>query len=199
MNKTNVFVFLMGAAIGSVTAWYFTKQKYESILQEEIDSVKEAFQIKREKKTESKADEETTKVSDGAPANIMREKPSIAEYAKKLASEGYKDYSTQSKADQESKPKDPYVISPDEFGTMPGYDQISLTYYADHILTDDDNEMLEDVEGTVGWDSLNHFGEYEDDSVFVRNERLQVDYEILLDQRDYADVVKTKPYLMGDR
>ena len=42
----------------------------------------------------------------------------------------------------------------------------------------------------VGEESLNHFGEYEDDSVFVRSDRLKCDYEILLDQRNYSDVVK---------
>ena len=48
---------------------------------------------------------------------------------------------------------------------------------------------------TIGKDSLTHFGEYEDDSVFVRNDRLKADYEILMDQRTYAEVLQEKPYL----
>ena len=51
----------------------------------------------------------------------------------------------------------------------------------------------------VGKESLNHFGEYEDDSVFVRNDRLKRDYEILLDQRNYSDVVKTMPHRMEEQ
>lgn len=82
----------------------------------------------------------------------------------------------------------PYIISPEEFGENPYYDTISLTYYSDKVLTDEDDIEIEDVDGLIGEDSLNHFGEYEDDSVFVRNDELQTDYEILLDERAYYDI-----------
>lgn len=35
------------------------------------------------------------------------------------------------------------------------------------------------------------------DSVFVRNDRLKADYEILADPRSYADVLREKPYLIN--
>jgi len=90
------------------------------------------------------------------------------------------------------------VISPDSFGEMDDYNRISLTYYADGVLADEDDEVVDDVDATVGSDALNHFGEYEDDSVFVRNDSRKCDYEILLDTRNYADVVKKKPRVMED-
>ena len=86
------------------------------------------------------------------------------------------------------------VVSPDEFGEIDEYEKISLTYYIDGSLADDNDELIEDVDGTIGFESLNHFGEYEDDSVFVRNDRLKCDYEILLDQRNYSDVVNIYPH-----
>ena len=76
------------------------------------------------------------------------------------------------------------------------YEQISLTYYADGVLADENDEVIEDVEDAVGIDSLNHFGEYEDDSVFVRNDARKCDYEILLDQRTYSEVVEDMPHQM---
>ena len=84
----------------------------------------------------------------------------------------------------------PYVISPEEFGDIEEYDTISLTYYADQVLTDDCDEVIGNVDDIVGIDSLDHFGEYEDDSVFVRNDRLRTDYEILQDTRNYFDIVR---------
>ena len=60
------------------------------------------------------------------------------------------------------------------------------------LMTD---EIIENVEDVIGFESLNHFGEYEDDSVYVRNERLRVDYEVLLDLRTYTEVLESKPYL----
>ena len=52
------------------------------------------------------------------------------------------------------------------------------------------------MDNVVGLESLTHFGEFEDDSVFVRNDRLKCDYEILLDQRTYSDVMKQRPHQM---
>ena len=90
----------------------------------------------------------------------------------------------------------PYVIPPEQFGDDEEYEQISLTYYADGVLADENDEVIEDVEDAVGIDSLNHFGEYEDDSVFVRNDARKCDYEILLDQRTYSEVVEDMPHQM---
>ena len=91
-----------------------------------------------------------------------------------------------------------YIIRPDEFGEYDDYDAISLTYYADHILTDEDDEIVEDIEDKIGFDALSHFGEYEEDSVFVRNDRIKCDYEILLDQRKYSEVEHYNEYHMED-
>ena len=47
----------------------------------------------------------------------------------------------------------------------------------------------------IGLDSLNHFGEYEEDVLYVRNERLRTDYEVLMDPRTYPQVLEERPYL----
>ena len=191
MNRctlNNIFIFAVGAAIGSAVTWKLLKTKYEQIAQEEIDSVKEVFSRNAEEDTEEDTDEEPDE-----PRRSVTEKPSLAECAARVKDLGYVNYSnykeekkevTESMADVDR----PYVISPDEFGEFDDYEQISLTLYADGVLTDDYDEPLEDVEGTVGEDSLTHFGEYEDDSVFVRNDRLKADYEILKDLSNYSDI-----------
>lgn len=192
MKNAFAFVaFTAGAIVGSVATWKFAKKKYEQIAQEEIDSVKAAFSKKvREEKIEPETKEPE------------EETVSVADYAKKLKENGYTNYSSSEKRREEDAVKEeartntkaPYVIPPENFGEFEDYDQISLTYYADHILTEGD-DLIEDVEGAVGFESLTHFGEYEDDSVYVRNDRLRVDYEILKDERTYSEVLKKKPYL----
>lgn len=195
MNKATGFVmFVLGAAVGSVATWQYTKKKYERIAQEEIDSVKEIFS-----KRESAADVEiVTPEPQTAKVGKPEEKPDITEYAARLEREGYTNYSNVSagekKEEQEAMEMKPYVISPEEFGEFEDYERISLSYYADQILADEDDEKVEDVDNVVGLESLAHFGEYEDDSVFVRNDRLKCDYEILLDQRTYSDVIKQRPH-----
>ena len=195
MNKATGFVmFVLGAAVGSIVTWQYTRKKYEQIAQEEIDSVKEIFS-----RRELAADVEiVTPEPQTAKVGKPEEKPDITEYAARLEREGYTNYSNVSagekKEEQEAMEMKPYVISPDEFGEFEDYERISLSYYADQILADEDDEKVEDVDNVVGLESLTHFGEFEDDSVFVRNDRLKCDYEILLDQRTYSDVIKQRPH-----
>lgn len=85
-----------------------------------------------------------------------------------------------------------YVISPDEFGEENRYSWVSYIYYADGILADDNGVIVDNVEEIVG-DALDHFGEYEDDTVFCRNDAKRCDYEILKDLRCYSEVRKNLP------
>lgn len=198
MRAKDLFIFVAGVAIGAVGAWRVLENKYAMIAQDEIDSVKEAFSKKEEKESEEELNEEIAKQR----AKASKEKPSITEYTAKIADMGYTDYSaiSSNKEEEESEIMDkPYVISPDEYDEFDDYDTIELTYYSDQVLADENDELVDDVESVVGFDSLNHFGEYEDDSVFVRNDRLKCDYQILLDSRKYSDVIKTMPrYSMED-
>ena len=91
------------------------------------------------------------------------------------------------------------LLSPDEFGENEDeYPVISLKYYADQALADENDHLVRNSESLIGTDALNHFGDFEDDAVYVRNNRLKCEYEILLDQRKYADVLKKKPYITED-
>lgn len=197
MSKATGFViFVLGAAVGSVVTWQYTRKKYEQIAQEEIDSVKEIFS-----KRESAADVEITDPEPHtAKIGKPEEKPDITEYAARLERDGYTNYSNvgaeQKKEEQETMEIKPYVISPEEFGEFEDYERISLSYYADQVLADEDDEKVDDVDNVVGLESLTHFGEFEDDSVFVRNDRLKCDYEILLVQKNYSDVIKQRPHQM---
>lgn len=190
MSKlSNVLIFLCGCAVGVTASYQYFNKKYENDIAEDRESMRQAIaNIKSEEMKESiKA------------AEAAKEKPELSEYTAKLQESGYTNYSSISSgnadepAQQDKEELDkPYVISPDDFGEFDYYNQISLTYYADGVLTEGD-DIIEDVDDVVGEDSLTHFGEYEDDAVHVRNDRLKCDYEILWDNRNYSDVVKSKP------
>ena len=81
----------------------------------------------------------------------------------------------------------PYVIDPSEYGDL-DYKQVSLNYYDDGVLTYENDDVIDDIDSLVGKDSLSHFGEYEADTVYVRNDRLKIDFEILADTRRYEDI-----------
>jgi hypothetical protein len=207
--KTNLKVglaFVLGAATGALVANKYLKTKYEKIADEEIASVKAVYWTKTnpEAAAYAKKDVEYTEEvykqhqqAAKSAAEQAKEKPDIVKYAEKLHKEGYTNYSATAKPDTPDL-GEPYVIPPEDFGEFDDYEKISLIYWADQVLTDDNNEVVEDLEGSVGIDSLTTFGEYEDDSVFVRNSRLRCDYEILLDQRNFEDVIHAGPNRLED-
>lgn len=190
-NSIAKFVmFTIGAAVGSVVTWKVVKTKYERIAQEEIDSVKETF---RKRASQNNDFEQETIEPETTEYNVE-----IEEYKDWLTKnnynpvgvkgeDGYNKKSEEEKEDMINKDY-PYVISPDEFGEYADYEITSLTYYADGVLTDEyDNPIdKEDIEELVGEDALNRFGEYEDDSVFVRDDTIKMDYEILADASEYC-------------
>lgn len=174
--------FLLGAVVGGYLVWMYAKKKHnvetqgESVDRSDIESENETLEM-------------------AAAGGHDTSKPSVIEYAAMLQKEGYTDYSAMIKEEEletdqteEDAAPEPYVIPPEEFGEKEGFETTSLIYYADHILADEEGEPVDDIEKTVGLDSLLHFGEYEDDSVFVRNDFLKCDYEILRDERKYADL-----------
>lgn len=192
----HVLTFTAGAGIGSAVTYKLLKVKFEQFAQEQIDSVKETYQRITSLKEVDEAHETDRETVEQTFEDGASEKPdiSINDYAKQLKDLGYTNYSDISgkKEVKEDKPEPmidkPYVIPPDEFGEFEDYETISLIYFADKVLTDEDYEVVDDVDDVVGLDSFNHFGEYEDDSVHVRNDRLKCDYEILYDPRHYSDI-----------
>lgn len=200
MNKklTYGLIFVFGASLGAVVTWKFLDLKYKNLAQKEIDSVKESFD--KWKKDISRGQ----KLADEA-----KSKPAISEYTEKMADLGYKtdytknnisnlskqiDFEEYSKYDMAENGviEEPEIIPPDEFGENEEYDTVSLLYFADNFLTDENYELVLDLENTITEEALDHFGEWEDDSVFVRNDRLKIYYEILKDQRYFEEVIRVK-------
>ena len=198
MNKTltNLFIFAAGAAIGSAVTWMYAKKHYEQVADEEIESMKEWVARREEALKRPRIEDKDTEVN-----RVVPEKPDLKEYVSRLKECGYIDYANGQKPEDEPEEVDnvtkPRIISPEEFGEE-DYREISLTYYADGVLADEDDNIVEDLEGTVGEDYASHFGEYEEDSVFVRNDDTMTDYEILRDLRCYADIDQSMPYPTED-
>lgn len=182
MKVGYLVTFVLGAVTGGYVSWMYAKKKYEAIAQEEIDSVKEAFSEKEKNESDISNDMTETITS----KKVQPDESSVSLYSSIIKDNRY------SEMEECIKTNRPYIITPDEFGEINDYENITLIYFADGIITDDNYDLVDDddVESTVGKESLNHFGEYEDDSVFVRNDAYKCDYEILKDSRNYDDVMK---------
>lgn len=167
-NILNDVAFLvMGAFIGSAVTWRYMKKKHEAEMSDEPFDWGEDEQNQPEDTTEN-----TTEDSEKEEAeNIIK----------------YNQYFQESseKKEKESKSMDPIrVVSPDEFQESE-YPSLSLWYYTDGVITNDDNKIVTNAIELIGSDFKNHFGEYEDDpdTVYVVNENDKVVYEIM---REYG-------------
>lgn len=192
---SSAIIFCGGVFIGGFLTWDFFKTKYEKIADEEIASVKETFEHREPRPDKNYKVEEALKGND-AYINVS---PGVAERIIKIIdSNGYRNYSnteikTEKKggtADMEL--KQPYVITPEQYEDNVDYTKVSLTWYNDEVLEDDWGNVL-DPDDVIGSDALKTFGQYEKDSVFVRDDDEQIDYEVLLDTRSYKETYGHDP------
>lgn len=203
----NLLMFAAGAAIGSAVTWKVVKDKYEQIVQEEIQSIKEAFcdRAPNDEDQSESSDDADVFYDDGTVQISMDDLEDLDEEDNE--DDGPDDMTnytrivgnyTNEKGGAEKMVEKPYVIAPYDFGELDGYSQVELTYYADGTLEDDEYNIVTDVDELIGSDSLFTFGEYEDDSVFVRNERLRADFQILKDYRTYEEARSVSPKQVDD-
>ena len=190
----NLLFFVAGAAIGSFATWKLIEKKYKDLADEEIESVKETFKNRKQRITKDEVKETVEKV-----INKWKEPKETVEDI--VTSEGYS-IENEEEIDEDDESNYtvdvdpgvevivPYVITPEQFGEYNEYGTKTLTYYADNVLTDEiDNPITSDeMETMIGPDALDHFGEYEDDSVYIRDEMNEMDYEILKSEKTFSEI-----------
>ena len=205
---TNVLVFAAGALIGSAVTWKLVKTKYETIAKEEIESVKAVFSdrmvtLPEQTETQDASRSENTD-SEQINWDELEDLEDEKEPEYRPNADDQKQYRklanvyTSEKGGAEKMAKEPYVIAPYDFGELDGYSQIELTYYADEVLEDDEYNIVTDADKLLGPKALYTFGEYEEDAVFVRNEQLRADFQILKDYRTYAEARSVGPGQVDD-
>lgn len=183
MNKgiKYAFAFVLGAAAGSFVTWKFLKTKYEQIAQEEIESVREVYRTKLNIMSEGEPEPEQENSKDDSEYFVYEDMAG-----------GYNTTTDEEKGGSEVATDDaPYLITPGQFAEIDDYEVEDLLYFADGVLTDDAFNAIDNIESLVIPDFAKHFGDYDYDqyTVYVRNDRLKTDYEILRDTRKYSEVV----------
>lgn len=177
----NVFIFLAGLITGSAITGMVLKKEYEKRIYNETEELRDFYRNRQGGPDQTDDSTETEKESESEPEPEEPEnsyEATLKQYIK----------------DGENTVKKPFIISPDEYGELDDYKLHSLVYYADDVLADDSGCCVDNRDELIGMNSLDHFGDYEEDSVFVRNPELKCDFEILMDLRTYDQAMQTPPY-----
>jgi len=83
----------------------------------------------------------------------------------------------------------PYRITSEEYSDENvGYDKLSLFYYNEDDVVIDEEEIIQtDIDYTIGWDALKSLDSQS--VVWVRNDSISTDYEIVLVEGSYEEIV----------
>lgn len=194
-----LIIFTAGVAVGGAAVWFYQEHKYESLINEEVESVKKTFS--KAAKVYDEVEEKVSDVSESLRdlAEKARNKASIEEIAQ---TEGYINYATPvainaidetKKEIEEIKEKvvikKPYIIDQGDFREFDDYGHITMDYYTDGVLADadDPDSPIDDISSYVG-DCLKKVNEERyDDWIYIRNEHKKVDIEIFVNDKPFSE------------
>lgn len=214
----NLVIFTTGLATGFFVGKKYYEEHYAALAQEEIDSVKETFAtytrpvkvvengITDEQYEECNKKEEVQQIrTNNNPLTRSSLDVNPFEQAKKnynlvgidLSNAENEDGPVTDAAGKSETEMDltkvdrtaPYIINDQEFmEEFDHHDKVSLYYYrVDDVLCDEHEEIIVDVEGTIGYDAQEQLDI--ETTVWVRNEPLAIDYEVISLNKSYAELV----------
>ena len=184
-----LLIFAAGLAVGAVAGAVIVKNKVLADAKAEVEEVREYYRSARGK-VNREDNEEVEEVKEVEKKEYELKDIQVKDEPKT----GLTNYSQITKMymskDEFQAPMydDPFVIDPSEFGENPEYDTETLTYFADGVLVDDVDDVIEEPDIVVGLENLKVFEEFGATTVYVRNDIYKTDYEIIRDDWNYSDL-----------
>lgn len=208
---------IAGAAVGGTVAYLVTKKrmtlKYEKIIEEEVAAARN-YTVLPEKPDLGRVAEEKAQLhrdrmvyqgmanqlgygyTGADPEQESTEAPEAVVVATRVEETVEVFTTPEGVVAPQRDPAFPYLISTEEFLlNEPENEQVTLTYYAgDDVLADEREQPIRETDTSVGDDNLTMFGtpgSLSDDPnvIHVRNERSEVDFEIVKSEGKFSEEV----------
>ena len=196
-------IFGAGVIAGAFVAARAVKEKYQQEAEEEIAEMREYYRELKKESTKVETAEDDTKEEPKDDFKPIEELEEAKEIIKDKGYINYTKYDESNKAtewtphpdvdnknnkEEQVDENEIYIIDPEEYGGENGeYDTASLTYFKDGVLADEVDEIVPyNIIG--GEENLQPFKDYPDcNAVYVRDDNIMVDYEILRDPYQYDE------------
>lgn len=179
-----LLIFAAGLAVGAVAGALVVKNKVLADAKAEVEEVRDYYRSQRGEKVQ-----EVEEVKEMVEETIDRVQDMIKENDNKKEYVNYSKLTDKYKSNEKVVEfDDPFIIDPSEFGENDDYDTMTLTYFADGVLVDDVDDVVEEPDIVVGLENLKVFEEFGASSVYVRNDIYKTDYEIIRDDWNYSDL-----------
>lgn len=187
MNVKTLAIFFAGVGIGAFVARAYLKEKYEKILDMELERINEELEAALGEDSDENEEEDSKPetVSSSLDTKMFRHE---------VAKQNYDAYfnvgGEEKKVHPIEEPDEPFVISGNEFITDRAHEKATLTYYISVNVLCEDNEPLDVSPSDILGDSwVSELKESDEGVVYVRNNKMGVDYEVILDDSS-AEFVK---------
>ena len=180
-----LIIFAAGAGIGAGISFFVTKKRYEAKCAEEIEVMRKKY-----KASSGNVSEAINEMKDMVAERYLKtSEPDDSIIFTRTEVEDEDDIEEEMAESEfpEEEPemrKDPYPITPEEYfeGKDAGIAKRALIYYAgDDALIDEESEEVQEL-SQIGVDNLGFFGKYEDKRLYIRNEAICEDYEVIFEE-----------------
>lgn len=175
-----LLAFVVGAASGSFLTWMIAKKHYEKIAQEEIDSVKEVYGRAKNESVEEEPVEEPYRPTVEDKENMN----------KRIADLGYNTMPETEKGEAGH----PYIITPEDYNSENNwYEKRTLSFWANGVISEENDGINDftgmynnaEVDNMIGLRNLDSMGEFEAGVLYVRNDILETDFQIVEEDGEY--------------
>ena len=218
MSVKVVLSYILGVAVGAGCATWIVRDYYRNVADEEIASVKETLKRRIDDRDKN---EEVNSNDICEDCNEHSEDEGVVNYANKYKGGDESDYIlnelaekeypkedsalTESRNKKNKKKKNVKVIKEEDYDAYPQYrkmvvyffvgDNVVADEYDCDILKGEDDRPIGKFNDFIPIETLNKYGFVDNDDqgvIYIRNEELSIDFEVIKDFGTYADIMKMK-------
>lgn len=199
MNLRDAIIFVGGVGLGAVSTYFILKDRYNKQRNEETEEIKEYYKdlYSNKEETPSELQEVEYKIEDAHMETVevpAGEEPNYGEIIEKL---NYNQFSTTvaSPDGEERVERKPYLISMDEYNTDTRMIKKIISYFEDDMvcMDNDTKEVLTNIPKELGVDNLESINENGEGEIYIRNELLGIDYNVVSEPGSYEDYLEVGP------
>ena len=184
--------FVAGAVFGAVAGITYVKKNYDiSEKKEEAEAASEPVETNNEPEMVEDDREELIRRTNAEILKSVKD-PDRKEHMKDLLNE-YATVTAIYGGEEVVEHDRPYKILPDQFSEFEDYSAIELTLFADGVLADDRDEVIENADELLGEGFEKLFDEGSDE-LFIRNDERCTDYAIYKDVQTFESFDEARPH-----
>lgn len=201
LQQNYILIFVSGIAVGGLSAWAYTKSYYKKVTEDKLEIIRNHYKKKQENMVEISTEhlrcwppEEQVTISNAGEEEMTDYIQKAVDYLSNSPID-YSHIETGVLPKEKIVEDTPYEISSDEFGEFDDYECITLTYFLDEVLVDDQYQILDEPFELVGDISLieHDIGEFAEDCIYIRNDAKRCDFEIIYALETYKDYILKHP------